>query len=81
MLHELNKIGIHYQDYDDYCYFTDPKNDPSLMTQKEYDLYCQRMQYEDEHEAEQYAENAWLRYAENQYDPGFEQWEHSRMYS
>lgn len=68
----------YYKDWDDYCYFQNPKNGFPLMNQTEYDEYCQRMDYEDEHEAEIYAENAWLRHAENQYDDGFERWEWER---
>lgn len=68
----------YYKDWDDYCWFSNPKNGFPLMSIKEYDEYCQRLQYEDEHEAEQYAENAWLRKAEQGIDDGFDEWERSR---
>ncbi len=53
----------------------------ALMTEKEYKEFLMFEEMEAEQAAEQWAENAWLRHAENQYDPGFEQWEHSRLYS
>lgn len=70
-----------YKDWDSYCFFKNPKNGFPLMTKEEYDYYVQFEMYKDEHEAEIEAENAWLRHAENQVDYGFEQWEHSRLYS
>jgi len=70
-----------FEMYDSYCYFTNPANGFSLMTQKEYDYYCQELDYEAEHEMEIESESAWLRHAENQVDHGFEEWEHSRLYS
>ena len=62
-------------DYKDYCWFSDPKNGSPLMTQED---YWQMSAYEEEHEAEQYAENAWLRKAEEGIDDGFDEWERSR---
>ena len=64
-----------YSDWDVYCFHKDPKNGYALMTQ---DDYYQMNQYEAEHEAEQYAENAWLRKAEQGIDDGFDEWERSR---
>jgi hypothetical protein len=60
--------------YDEYC-------SSHLMTKAEYDQYCQEQDYNEQHEAEQYAENAWLRHAESQYDYDFERWEQGRVYS
>lgn len=67
-----------FEMYDSVCFHKNPKNESPLMTKEEYDYYVQFMMYNDQHEAEQYAENAWLRHAENQVDYGFEQWEQSR---
>lgn len=71
---EMRNAQEFFEMYDEYC-------SSHLMTKEEYDYYCQEQDYNEQHEAEQYAENAWLRHAENQVDPGFEQWEHSRLYS
>lgn len=70
-----------FEMYDSYCWFTNPVNGFPLMTKAEYDYYCQEQDYNDQHEAEQYAENAWLRHAESQYDYDFERWEQGRVYS
>ena len=72
-----NKIQEHYEAWDEYCLFSDPSYGFPLMTRQEYE----EMEYADavaEQEAEIYAENAWLRKAEQGVDDGFEQWERSR---
>lgn len=63
--------------YDDYCFFQNPKNGFSLMTQDEFYEYNQQLL---EEEGEQYAESAWLRHAESASldDYGFEEWERNR---
>ena len=68
----------HYKMYDQYCWFKDPSNGYGLLTEQE---LAEMEMYDYEARAEQEAENAWLRKAESQCDPGFEQWEHSRLYS
>ena len=63
-----------YELWDEYCNCT-------LMTRLEYFEHLEFEEMDAEHRAEMEAENAWLRHAENQVDYGFEQWEHSRLYS
>jgi hypothetical protein len=68
-----------FEMYDSVCFHKDPKNESPLMNKKELDDYQEFESYKDMHEAEQYAESAWLRHAENQVDYEFEQWENSRV--
>ena len=74
------KIQEHYEAWEEYCFFKNPING-GLYTKEDYEEHCYREQCIAEHEMEMEAENAWLRHAENQVDYGFEQWEHSRLYS
>lgn len=67
--------------YDDYCFFKNPKNGFPLFTLEQYREYEHELELDEECRAEQEAENAWLRHAENQVDEGFERWEWSRLYS
>jgi len=67
-----------FKDYDDYCWFSDPKNGSPLMTSQEYQDYVEYMYQAEEHQAEMEAENAWLRKAEEGIDDGFDRWEWER---
>jgi hypothetical protein len=67
-------IQTFYKIYDQYCLFKNPVTGFALMTKDEFDEMC----YWDEvHQAEQDAENAWLVHAERTTndDIGFEQHE------
>jgi hypothetical protein len=68
-----------FKDWDMYCLFKNPATGYSLYTKDEYEEY---LAYMDQHEAEQEAENAWLRHAESaSYDDmAFERYEWERMY-
>jgi hypothetical protein len=66
----------YYKDWDDYCYFQDPKNGFPLMSGEEFNDYVEYMN--ESQEAEIHAENAWLRKAEQGIDDGFDRWEFER---
>jgi hypothetical protein len=67
-----------FEDYDNYCFHKDPKNNSSLFSKSEYEDYLEFQYYDDMHTAEQEAENAWLRKAEEGIDDGFDRWEWER---
>jgi hypothetical protein len=60
-----------------YLYHTNPANYSPLLTQEQ---FYEQNAMNAQHEAEQYAENAWLRAAElpTNDDLAFEQWERER---
>ena len=68
--------------YDEYCNccVAQELSGYGLMTEQE---YAEFKYYEEEHQAEMDAENAWLRKAEmgTLDDYGFDRWEHERMYT
>lgn len=69
-----------FKDWDNYCWFQNPKNGFGLMTKEEYD----QMEAEADYDRSCIeAENAWLRKAEsaNYDDMAFEKWEWERMYT
>ena len=68
---------LFFKDWDDYCFFQNPKNGYPLLSQEE---YYEMNQHMEEHQAEMEAEGAWLRHAERTTldDMGFEEWERSR---
>lgn len=68
-----------FKDFDDYCFWKNPING-GLYSKEDYEEYLLRLNYEEQHEAEQYAENAWLRHAEQaSYDDmAFEKYEWER---
>ena len=63
--------------YEVYCYHVNPANHSPLLTQEQLWEYNAQAA---EHEAEMYAEGAWLRHAERTTaeDMAFERWEHDR---
>lgn len=70
----------HYELWDQYCWFENPKNGFSLFSKQEYAEYQDQLM---EEQAEMEAENAWLRKAEQASldDMGFDRWEWERMYT